>query len=137
MINLKTGMVVEFCDGDMGIVINNCIYCHDSWLEINDKTLKDMFHEDSARISSVNTIYMPSCKKSLDWLLDKEYYKEDDIIWKRNQILVGDIVIFTSAQSAKLKGVKQNTVYIYTGKGYIELPDIIIPYLNKSIRAVN
>jgi hypothetical protein len=137
MINLKTGMVVEFCDGDMGIVINNCIYCHDSWLEINDKTLKDMFHEDSVRISSVNTIYMPSCKKPLDWLLDKEYYKEDDIIWKRNQILVGDIVIFTSAQSAKLKGVKQNTVYIHTGKGYIELPDIIIPYLNKSIRAVN
>ena len=44
----------------------------------------------------------------------------------------GDMGIVLSAQSAKLKGVKQNTVYIYTGKGYI-----VNPYLNKSIRAVN
>lgn len=99
MINLKTGMVVGFCDGDMGIVIDDCIYCHDDYVEINDETLADMFsHDPKNMILGIKAIYRPSCNRPLDTLLYKKYY---------------------------------------TGKGYTELPDLIIPSLNRPIIVID
>lgn len=138
MINLKTGMVVGFCDGDMGIVIDDCIYCHDDYVEINDETLADMFsHDPKNMILGIKAIYRPSCNRPLDTLLYKKYYKDNEIIWKRNRILIGDIVKFTSDKTAKLNNVDKGTLYIYTGKGYTELPDLIIPSLNRSIIVID
>lgn len=39
MFKLKTGMVVKFCDGKMGIVVNDYIYLMGGFIEINDCSL--------------------------------------------------------------------------------------------------
>ena len=101
MFKLETGMVVEFCDGDIGIVIDDYIMCSSCYVSFDNVSMKDMFG-DNTDCCAVNTVYKSNIPHTFE---DLKYItrNEECIVWQRKaQLKEGDVFICTNIIAAGL-----------------------------------
>jgi hypothetical protein len=141
---LETGMVVEFFDSDVGIVINDRVVTQDGFLEITDKSNKDMF-DNVITNDSVNNVFKPSscCRGSIDYLLDTDNYLPSDIIWRRKvNFDDGTVYCFTTEEAAKRYNNEPinhkadlvvDTMYLCINGNLKPIDNELLPYLDVEI----
>lgn len=138
MFKLETGMVVEFCDGDVGIVLNGVICCKDNYETVNDSLVKYMFGEEDTDCCAVKAVYKLRVPITLDDLIDVTQYKKEDILWSRKQPLKeGDVFICTNLISAGVYHVNMNQYYLKTEDDIVMVDKSIIPYLKSDVKEIS
>lgn len=138
MFKLKTGMIVEFCDGDVGVMLNGVICCNDNYVTVNDFLVKDMFGEEDTNCCAVKTVYKLRVPVTLDELTDVTQYKKEDILWSRKQQLKeGDVFICTNLIAAGLYHVNINQHYLKTKDGIVMVNKSILPYLKGEVKEIS
>ena len=138
MFELKTGMVVEFCDGDVGIVINNKICCNSCYVSFYNVSMKDMFGDNNTSCCAVKTVYKNDTNNSIYDMFDLDNYDEEDIIWQRKvQLKEGDVFICTNLISAGVYHVNMNQHYLKTKDGLVMIDKHILPYLKSEVKEIS
>lgn len=137
MFELKTGMIVEFCDGDVGVMLNGVICCNDNYVTVNDFLVKDMFGEEDTICCAVKTVYKLHLPVTLNDLIDVNKYKKEDILWTRKlQLKEGDVFICTNLISAGVYHVNVNQYYLKTEDNIVMVDKSIIPYLKSDVKEI-
>ena len=138
MFELKTGMVVEFCDRDVGIVINNKICCNSCYVSFSNVSMEDMFGDNNTSCCAVKTVYKNDTNNTIYDMFDLDNYDEEDIIWQRNvQLKEGDVFICTNLIVAGLYHVNVNQHYLKTKDGVVMVDKSILPYLKSEVKEIS
>lgn len=137
MFKLETGMVVEFCDGDVGIVINNKICCNSCYVSFSNVPMEDMFG-DNFSCCNVKTVYKNDTNNTIHDMFDLDNYDEEDILWTRKQQLKeGDVFICTNLISAGVYHVNMNQHYLKIKDGVVMVDKSILPYLKSEVKEIS
>lgn len=136
MFKLENGMILDFCNGDIGVFYDGNVICRTTGFHIDDIRPDDMFGPDKIKEDAVQTVYR-SKYSYIDGMFDHSKYHADDILWSRDCcVYEGDAFTCINQCAADKYKVEVGKTYIKFKNGLEEVSENIVPYLRVEAKKI-